>query len=76
MQINNGVVAGEIPGTQWVKARSSQGNGNCVELAKLDSGVAVRNSRFPDSGALLYTPDEVRHFLGAAKAGEFDHLID
>lgn len=76
MQIENGVLASEIPGAQWVKAQSSQGNGNCVELAKLDSGVAVRNSRFPDGGVLLYTPDEVRHFLVAAKAGEFDHLID
>ncbi|NEB89028.1 DUF397 domain-containing protein [Streptomyces anulatus] len=69
-------MAGEAEGVQWVKARSSQGDGNCVELAKLDSGVAIRNSRFPSSGALLYTPEEVRRFIAAAKSGEFDHLID
>ncbi|WP_179893148.1 MULTISPECIES: DUF397 domain-containing protein [Streptomyces] len=75
MHIEDGVVASEVEGVRWVKARSSQGDGNCVELARLDSGVAIRNSRFPSSGALLYTPEEVQHFIGAAKRGEFDHLI-
>ncbi|OKI55809.1 regulator [Streptomyces sp. CB00072] len=69
-------MASQAEGVQWVKARSSNKDGNCVEVAKLDSGVAIRNSRFPSSGALLYTPDEMRHFIGAAKLGEFDHLID
>ncbi|MFF2539554.1 DUF397 domain-containing protein [Streptomyces cyaneofuscatus] len=76
MQIENGVVASEVEGARWVKAQSSQGDGNCVELAKLDSGVAIRNSRFPSSGALLYTPEEVRRFIVATKRGEFDHLIE
>ncbi|MEV7644248.1 DUF397 domain-containing protein [Streptomyces rubiginosohelvolus] len=76
MEIQNGVVASGVEGVRWVKARSSNGDGNCVELAKLDSGVAIRNSRFPKSGALLYTPEEVRRFIAAAKLGEFDHLIE
>ncbi|MFD3907976.1 DUF397 domain-containing protein [Streptomyces sp. CB04723] len=76
MRIENGATSSQVEGARWVKARSSKNDGNCVELAKVDAGVAVRNSRFPGSGALLYTPEEMRHFIGAAKLGEFDHLID
>ncbi|WP_097962478.1 DUF397 domain-containing protein [Streptomyces sp. or20] len=75
MKIENGMKATVVPGAQWVKAKSSNGDGNCVELAKLDQGVAMRNSRFPDGEMLLYTSEEVRHFVGAVKEGEFDHLI-
>ncbi|MEU0982983.1 DUF397 domain-containing protein [Streptomyces griseus] len=75
MKVENGMKATAVPGARWVKARSSNGDGNCVELAKLDQGVAMRNSRFPDGEMLLYTPEEVRRFVVAVKGGEFDHLI-
>ncbi|MFD8118953.1 DUF397 domain-containing protein [Streptomyces microflavus] len=75
MQVQNGMAASAIQGARWVKARSSQGDGNCVEVAKLPSGMAMRNSRFPDGSALVYTDEEVKRFFGAVKGGEFDHLI-
>ncbi|MEV7725295.1 DUF397 domain-containing protein [Streptomyces sp. NPDC101733] len=75
MQLRNGVVASEIPGAVWVKSRASVGNGNCVELASLAGGaVAVRNSRFPEGPALIFTADEIEAFIDGAKRSEFDQL--
>ncbi|MFI9630513.1 DUF397 domain-containing protein [Streptomyces sp. NPDC052042] len=76
MKIENGVTASMLPGAHWVKARASVGDGNCVELAKLDGGeVAVRHSRFPDGPALVFSRDELAAFLDGAKGAEFDHMI-
>ncbi|MFD3557482.1 DUF397 domain-containing protein [Streptomyces goshikiensis] len=75
MQLRNGVVASEIPGVVWVKSSASIGNGNCVEVAALvGGGVAVRNSRFPDGPALVFTTAEIEAFVDGAKRSEFDHL--
>ncbi|MFH8637007.1 MULTISPECIES: DUF397 domain-containing protein [Streptomyces] len=75
MQLRNGVVASEIPGAVWVKSSASIGNGNCVEVAALaGGGVAVRNSRFPDGPALVFTTAEIEAFVDGAKRSEFDHL--
>ncbi|KOU76010.1 transcriptional regulator [Streptomyces sp. MMG1533] len=61
---------------RWIKSRRSNAEGNCVEVATLvDGGIAVRNSRFPDGPALVYTPAEVAAFVAGAKEGEFDHLL-
>ncbi|MER6781982.1 MULTISPECIES: DUF397 domain-containing protein [unclassified Streptomyces] len=75
MQIDNGMVASAIPGALWVKSGASVGNGNCVEVAALaGGGVAMRNSRFPDGPALVFTTAEIEAFLRGAKDAEFDHL--
>ncbi|MCX5151114.1 DUF397 domain-containing protein [Streptomyces sp. NBC_00320] len=75
MQMNNGVVASEIPGAVWVKSRASVGNGNCVEVAALaGDAVAMRNSRFPDGPALVFTTAEIEAFIDGVKHAEFDHL--
>lgn len=37
--------------------------------------VAVRNSRYPDGPALVYTPAEIEALLLGVKDGEFDHLV-
>lgn len=60
----------------WHKSRHSGGNGDCVEVARLESGeVAVRHSKSPDGPALVYTPSEIRAFLAGVKDGEFDYLV-
>lgn len=75
-QVHNGMSANTIEGAVWRKATHSGGNGNCVEVAKLASGeVAVRNSRFPDGPALVYTPSEMAAFLEGSKDGEFDSMV-
>ncbi|MDA3625854.1 DUF397 domain-containing protein [Saccharopolyspora oryzae] len=73
--IQNGMPAKQVPNATWRKSRHSGAVGNCVELAPVDGGVAVRNSRFPEGPALVYSRDELAAFLHGAKDGEFDDLI-
>ncbi|WP_035851607.1 DUF397 domain-containing protein [Kitasatospora azatica] len=71
----NGMAATDLDGVVWQKSRHSNSKGNCVELAALpDGAVAMRNSRFPDGPALIYTRDEIAALLLGVKDGEFDHL--
>jgi hypothetical protein len=58
----------------WKKASRSNGNGgnNCVEVAFLDHGVAVRDSKDPSGPALKFTPAEWAAFVGGCRDGEFD----
>lgn len=74
--IQNGMPARQLLNATWRKSRHSGAVGNCVELAPLiDGGVAVRNSRYPEGPALVYSRDEIAAFLHGAKDGEFDDLI-
>lgn len=74
-RIFNGMSAADIPGVSWRKSSRSGAVGNCVEVAQLASGeIAVRNSRFPQGPALVYTPAEIAAFLAGAKDGEFDDV--
>jgi hypothetical protein len=58
----------------WKKASRSNGNGgnNCVEVAFLDNGVAVRDSKDRSGPALMFTSAEWTAFVDSAKDGEFD----
>ncbi|MDT3396500.1 DUF397 domain-containing protein [Streptomyces sp. B1866] len=72
----NGIAAAALQGIVWEKSRHSNSQAACVEFAKLPcGGVAVRNSRYPDGPALIYTTAEVQAMLLGAKDGEFDHLV-
>ncbi|MEU2154512.1 DUF397 domain-containing protein [Streptomyces sp. NPDC019396] len=74
--VYNGMAAAELHGVVWQKSRHSNSQGSCVEFAKLPGGeVAMRNSRFPDGPALVYTPAEIEALLLGVKDGEFDHLV-
>ena len=71
----NGIQASDLVGAAWRKSSHSNSQGNCVEFAELaDGSVAVRNSRFPDGPALVYTRAEISALLAGAKDGEFDDL--
>ncbi|MFD9737127.1 DUF397 domain-containing protein [Umezawaea sp. NPDC059074] len=75
-EIRNGMSAAQLVGTAWTKSSYSGALGNCVEVSALAGGdVAVRNSRFPDGPALVYTRAEISAFLAGAKDGEFDDLV-
>jgi hypothetical protein len=75
-ETHNGMPASKLCGASWRKSRRSSAQGNCVETAKLpDGGAAVRNSRYPEGPALIFTRAEWRAFLEGAKDGDFDHLL-
>ncbi|MEU4927754.1 DUF397 domain-containing protein [Streptomyces yokosukanensis] len=74
--VYNGMAAEQLVGVAWQKSRHSNSQGSCVEFALLPGGeVAVRNSRFPDGPALVYTRAEIEAMLLGVKDGEFDHLV-
>ena len=55
----------------WRKSSYSTPSGNCVETAGLAGGVALRDSRFPDGPALVFTGAEWDAFLCGVRAGAF-----
>jgi hypothetical protein len=61
-------------GLRWRKAAASTANGNCVELARTEGGVAIRDSKDPGGPVLSFTRTELAAFLAGAKGGEFDDL--
>ena len=75
-KIENGTPAVRLSGVTWQKSKRSNSQGNCVELAVLATGeVAVRNSRYPEGPALVYTRAEITALILGAKDGDFDNLI-
>jgi hypothetical protein len=72
----NGMPVAQLPDVSWHKSRRSNPSGNCVEMAKLAEGqIAVRNSRYPEGPALIYTREEIAALLLGARDGDFDHLL-
>ncbi|WP_431607080.1 DUF397 domain-containing protein [Protofrankia symbiont of Coriaria ruscifolia] len=57
----------------WITSSYSNGAGGmCVEVAKLDDGVILRDSVQPDGPVLSFSREEWRAFTDGAKEGEFD----
>jgi hypothetical protein len=63
----------DLTGAVWHKSAYSNNGGNCVEVAfNLPGIVAVRDSKNPAAGTLVFTPETWRAFISEAHAGEFD----
>jgi hypothetical protein len=57
----------------WRKARRSQHNGGCVEVAtNLGGVVAIRDSKRPGAGAHVVRRGAFAAFLADARAGRYD----
>ncbi|MFF4412570.1 DUF397 domain-containing protein [Streptosporangium sp. NPDC001559] len=66
----------DLSTTVWRKSSLSGGNGGqCVEVAGLTGGTAVRDSKNPEGPSLLFTAAEWRTFVEGVKTGEFDRLV-
>ncbi len=57
---------------QWRKSSFSTGGNQCVEVARVGAAVAVRDSKNPQGGHLIFDAAEWRTFLGNAKRGGYD----
>ncbi|MDA3627559.1 DUF397 domain-containing protein [Saccharopolyspora sp. WRP15-2] len=56
----------------WRKSSRSTNTDNCVEVGRVESGAAVRDSKAPDAGYFTTTADQWRLFVTAVKAGRFE----
>jgi hypothetical protein len=62
-----------LTGVVWRKASySNTQGGNCVEVADLPDGMAVRDSKDPSGPMLQFTLAEWQAFVAGIKDGEFD----
>ncbi|WP_433501504.1 DUF397 domain-containing protein [Sphaerimonospora sp. CA-214678] len=65
--------ADDPAGAAWRKAARSNAVGDqCVEVAWISDGIAVRDSKDPEGPKLLFTTGEWEAFLDGVKGGEFD----
>lgn len=63
----------DLSGAQWFKSSHSQGGGECVEVAFLDTGhVGMRDSKDRIGPALTFAPDEWNKFLAGVANDQFD----
>jgi hypothetical protein len=46
-------------------------NGTCVEVAKVEGGYLIRDSKNPEQAPLFFAEDELTTFVTAFAAGEF-----
>ncbi|WP_103530563.1 DUF397 domain-containing protein [Streptomyces sp. SM11] len=56
---------------EWVTSSYSGNNGNCVEVAALPGGRAVRDSKDQGGPVLTFSASEFAAFLDAASCGTF-----
>lgn len=52
--------------------QSTSHSDNRVEVAFVGGAIAVRDSKNPQKGTLVFTPEEWDAFVAGAKDGEFD----
>lgn len=61
-------------GLIWIRAGRCYATHQCVEVARMDDMIAVRDSKSPVV-VLRFTKSEFEAFLDGVKQGEFDHLV-
>ncbi|TDB78717.1 DUF397 domain-containing protein [Actinomadura sp. KC216] len=63
-----------LPSAWRKSSRSPEGtNEDCVEVAQLPSGIALRDSKAPEIGYLTLTPHAFATLINQAKHGELPH---
>lgn len=60
---------------KWRKSsKSTDSEGNCLEVAAHGSEILIRESDYPNE-IIRTTPAKLRAFIEGAAAGEFDDLV-
>ncbi|MGK8465835.1 DUF397 domain-containing protein [Nocardia cyriacigeorgica] len=67
-----GSVSVDLSGARWFKSSHSSGSQECVEVAHLDAGVGVRDSKNFTGPALVFSPGAWDGLLAAVVRGEFE----
>jgi hypothetical protein len=58
-----------LSGAHWRKSSYSGGGNDCVEIAFVDGGAAVRDSKDPEGGAFRLPASGWQGLLAAVRAG-------
>jgi len=58
----------------WRRSARCGESGTCVEVAQIDQGIAVRDSKNPDSPTLFFDRSEWEVFVAGIRSGDFDAL--
>ncbi|ASR34572.1 DUF397 domain-containing protein [Prauserella marina] len=62
----------DLSRASWRKSTYSGGGNDCVEVAFLNEGMAVRDSKNPKAGALRLPESEWKLLMAAARSGSLD----
>jgi hypothetical protein len=58
----------------WKRSsKCDNSRGNCVETTEYPGAIAVRDSKTPEGGVLVFTKAEWDAFVGGVKSDEFDY---
>ncbi|WP_290061044.1 DUF397 domain-containing protein [Amycolatopsis solani] len=63
----------DLSGARWRKSSHSGGGNDCVEVAFVDGGAAVRDSKDPEGGAFRLPASGWRGLLAAVRTGGQTH---
>lgn len=62
----------DLSRAEWRKSMRSTNGGNCVEIARGNKVIAVRDSKNPSGHKLVLPTGTWREFVGALKNGRYD----
>jgi hypothetical protein len=62
----------DVTALQWRKSSHSGSGNNCVEVASMAAAVAVRDSKDPDGGHLVFDAGDWEAFIAGIKRGEYN----
>ena len=60
----------DLSRAKWQKSSHSSANGQCVEVARLDQAVAVRDSKNPNGPKLIFSRYEWASFISGVQDGD------